>query len=82
MSTFLGSSTSGILIDDTQLILISGENNAIKLLSNSTDIDLGTYSLTNLGIFKESLNLNNNRITNLGAPIDDNDAATKVFVAT
>jgi len=68
MTTFLGSTTSGILIDESQLVLISGGNNAIKLLSNSQDIDFGAYSLTNLGVFKAALNMNSNRITNVSDP--------------
>ena len=49
MSTFLGSEVSGIQIDETQLVLISNGNNAIKLLTASNNVDFGGYSLTNLG---------------------------------
>lgn len=49
MTTFLGSLESGIQIDENQLVLISGGNNAIKLLSASNNVDFGGYSLTNLG---------------------------------
>jgi hypothetical protein len=49
MSTFLGSTDSGIQIDETQLVLISGGNDAIKLLSASQVVDFGGYNLTNFG---------------------------------
>ena len=62
--------------------MISGGNNAMKLLSNSQDIDFGAYSLTNLGVFKAALNMNNNQITNVGAPTSDSDAVNRLYVTT
>jgi hypothetical protein len=54
----------------------------MKLLSNSQDIDFGAYSLTNLGVFKAALNMNNNQITNVGAPTSDSDAVNRLYVTT
>ena len=41
---------------------------------------MGSYSLTNLGVFKADLNMNNNKVTNVATPIADTDAANKLFV--
>ena len=65
MVSYIGSDVSGILIDETQLVLISGGNNAIKLLSSSMNVDLGGYSLTNLGAFQANLDLNSNKLVNV-----------------
>ena len=80
MSTFLGSTNSGIQIDETQLVLISGGNNAIKLLSANQLVDFGTYSLTNLGEMKANLDMGTHKIVNVVDPTGDQDAATKKYV--
>ena len=82
MTTFLGSDNSGILIDETQLVLISNGNNSIKLLTASMNIDFGGYSLTNLGALQADLDLNSNKLVNVANPTQDYDGANKLYVDT
>ena len=70
MTTYLGSDVSGILIDESQLVLISNGNEVIKLLTATSDVDFGGYSLTNLGAFQANLNLNANKLVNVADPTD------------
>ena len=70
MTSYIGSDVSGILIDESQLVLISNGNEAIKLLTASSNIDFGGYSLTNLGAFQASLNMNSNKLVNVADPVD------------
>ena len=82
MATFIGSSIVGISLDDTQITLISGSNEAIKILSSGQNIDFGGYSLSNLGSFSEALDMNSHRILNVSEPVANQDAATKYYVDT
>ena len=82
MATFLGSNISGLSIDETQITLISGSNEAIKILSSGQNVDFGGYSLTNLGSFAADLDMNSHRLVNVSDPLANQDAATKAYVDT
>ena len=49
------------------------------LQTGSTQIDMGNFSFTNTSGFEGNLDMKSNRITSLGAAVDDTDAISRGY---
>ena len=81
MSTFLGSTTtSGLSLDDTSLIVYSNSVAALTIAVANQDINFGGYALTNFAALKATLDMGTNKIINVSAPTLATDAVNKTYV--
>ena len=80
MSTFLGSSVSSLLLDDTQIVLTSNSVPAISLETSKQEINFNNYALVDFAALKADLDLGAHKIRNVSDPVLAQDVATKAFI--